>query len=87
MCLGVPGRIIAIDASAALPTGTVDFGGVRREICLAYVPDARVDDHVVVHVGFAIAVVDEEEAARTWALLEAMLDDPLEEVRGAQETR
>ncbi len=86
MCLGVPGRIVAIDTSAALPTGTVDFGGVRRDICLAYVPEAGVDDHVVVHVGFAIAVVDEEEAARTWSLLEAMLEDPLEEIRGPQGT-
>jgi hydrogenase expression/formation protein HypC len=72
MCLGVPGRVVAIDRAAALPMGTVDFGGTRREVCLAYVPEVEVDDHVVVHVGFAIAVVDRDEAERTWALLEEM---------------
>jgi hydrogenase expression/formation protein HypC len=79
MCLGVPGKVIDIEGDAHLPTGTVDFGGVRREVCLAYVPDVSVGDHVVVHVGFAIAIVDENEAARTWALLEemALLEDEL----------
>lgn len=79
MCLGVPGKVIDIDDEAALPAGTVDFGGVRRQVCLAYVPGVSVGDHVVVHVGFAIAIVDEVEAARTWALLEemAMLEDEL----------
>jgi hydrogenase expression/formation protein HypC len=79
MCLGVPGRILQVDDGAALRTGTVDFGGIRREVCLAYVPDAQVDDHVIVHVGFALCVIDEVEAARTWALLEevAALDDEL----------
>lgn len=72
MCLGVPGRVVAIDRHAALPTGTVDFGGTRREVCLAYVPEVAVGEHVVVHVGFAIAVVDRDEAERTWALLEEM---------------
>jgi hydrogenase expression/formation protein HypC len=77
MCLGVPGRIEEIDDAAVLPTGTVDFGGTRREVCLAYVPDVRVGEHVIVHVGFALCVIDEAEAARTWALLEeiAGLDD------------
>jgi len=77
MCLGVPGRITAIDTTTALATGTVDFGGTRRQVCLAYVPDAGVGDYVIVHVGFAIAVVAEDEAARTWALLEelALLDE------------
>lgn len=70
MCLGVPGRILSIDDGAALPMGTVDFGGTRREVCLAYVPEAQAGDFVIVHVGFAISVVDEAEAARTWALLE-----------------
>jgi hydrogenase expression/formation protein HypC len=70
MCLGVPGRILSIDDGAALPMGTVDFGGTRREVCLAYVPEVQVGEFVIVHVGFAISVVDEAEAARTWALLE-----------------
>jgi hydrogenase expression/formation protein HypC len=70
MCLGVPGRIVQVDEQAVLRTGTVDFGGTRREVCLAYVPDVRVDEYVIVHVGFALCVIDEAEAARTWTLLE-----------------
>jgi hydrogenase expression/formation protein HypC len=79
MCLGIPGQVVTIDREAALPTGVVDFGGTRREVCLAYVPEVVLGDHVVVHVGFAIAIVDEDEAARTWALLEEMMaiDDEL----------
>lgn len=82
MCLGVPGRVVSIDHGSALPTGIIDFGGVRRDVCLAYVPEVAIDDYVVVHVGFAISIVDEEEAARTWALLESMalLDDELGDI-------
>ncbi|MDI2130501.1 HypC/HybG/HupF family hydrogenase formation chaperone [Yinghuangia seranimata] len=69
MCLGVPGRIERILADPGLRTGVVDFGGVRREVCLAYTPDAEVGHYVVVHVGFAISLVDETEAMRTLALL------------------
>ncbi|TDV44128.1 HypC/HybG/HupF family hydrogenase formation chaperone [Actinophytocola oryzae] len=71
MCLGVPGRIVAIDADDPW-LGTVDFDGVRRPVCLAYTPEARLGDHVIVHVGFAISRVDEEEAARTFAVLRAI---------------
>jgi hydrogenase expression/formation protein HypC len=72
MCLAVPGRVVAVDRDGALLKGTVDFGGTRREVCLAYVPEVAVGDHVVVHVGFAIAIIEEAEAARTWEMLEAM---------------
>ena len=74
MCLGVPGRIVALDRDQALPTGTVDFDGVRRPVCLAYTPEAEVGDYVIVHVGFAISMVDEAEAARTLAVLRAIPD-------------
>ena len=74
MCLGVPGRIVTVDGRADPRTGTVDFDGVRRPVCLAYTPEARVGDYVIVHVGFAISRVDEEEAARTFAVLKAMPD-------------
>jgi hydrogenase expression/formation protein HypC len=73
MCLAVPGEVVAIDRHAALLSGTVDFGGTRRGVCLAYVPEVVVGDHVVVHVGFALSIVDEAEAARTWALLEELV--------------
>jgi len=73
MCLGIPGRIVDIRGDRGLPMGTVDFGGVRRDVCLAYVADeVAVGDYVVVHVGFAISKVDEEEAKRTYDMLREM---------------
>jgi hydrogenase expression/formation protein HypC len=62
MCLAVPGRVIAIDGQGEFRTARVDFGGVTREACLAFVPETEVDDYVLVHVGFAIARLDEEAA-------------------------
>ena len=73
MCLGIPGKVIERRDDAGLPVGTVDFGGVRREVCLAYVADeVSVGDYVVVHVGFAISKVDEQEARRTFDVLREM---------------
>lgn len=73
MCLGIPGRIVAITDDAGLKMGTIDFGGVRREVCLAYLEDdVEVGDYAIVHVGFAISTVDEEEAKRTFELLKEM---------------
>ena len=70
MCLGIPGRIVEMHADQGLAMGMVDFGGVRREVCLAYVADqVRPDDYVIVHVGFAISRVDEAEARRTFEAL------------------
>ncbi|WP_413761379.1 HypC/HybG/HupF family hydrogenase formation chaperone [Streptomyces sp. MMBL 11-3] len=74
MCLGIPGRVVDIHDSAGLRMGTADFGGVRREVCLAYTPEADVGTYVVVHVGFAITEVDEAEAERTLDVLRAMAD-------------
>ena len=78
MCLGIPGKVIDRRDDAGVAVGTVDFGGVRREVCLAYVQDeVDVGDYVIVHVGFAISKVDEEEARRTFEVLREMseLDD------------
>ena len=73
MCLGIPGRILDTRDDRGLLMGTVDFGGVKREVCLAYVADEVVPgDYVVVHVGFAITRVDEAEARRTFAALKEM---------------
>jgi hydrogenase expression/formation protein HypC len=73
MCLGIPARVIELRDDAGLAVGTVDFGGVRREVCLAYVADeVAVGDYVVVHVGFAISKVDEQEAHRTFEVLREM---------------
>jgi len=65
MCLAVPGKILGISGSDATRMGTVSFGGISKEACLAFVPEAKVGDYVLVHAGFAISVVDEAEAAQT----------------------
>ena len=73
MCLGIPGRITAIQDDRGLLMGTVDFGGVRRDVCLAYLADqVKEGDYVIVHVGFAITRVDEAEARRTFEALAEM---------------
>jgi len=81
MCLGVPGRIeSATEDSLGMRMGRVSFGGIVKEVCLAYVPEAKVGDHVLVHVGFALSVVDEAEARRTLETLATMGE--LSELRG-----
>lgn len=70
MCLGVPGRIVETFEKTGLRMARVDFGGVKREVCLDYVPEARVGDYCIVHVGFAISLLSEVEARETLALLE-----------------
>lgn len=73
MCLGIPGRIVDLRNDAGLTMGMVDFGGVRRDVCLQYVAGTVAPgDYVVVHVGFAIARVDEDEARKTFDALKAM---------------
>ena len=74
MCLGIPGRVIEIRDDGPLKMARVDFGGVRKEACLAYVPEVQLGDYVIVHVGFAISRVDEEEALRTLEMLR-MIDE------------
>jgi hydrogenase expression/formation protein HypC len=74
MCLGIPGKVIEIREETGLRMGRVDFGGVRKEACLAYAPDVAIGDYVIVHVGFAISRVDEVEALRTLELLGTMGD-------------
>ena len=73
MCLGVPGKVMTIEeAGVGMTMGRVSFGGIVKEVCLAYTPQARVGDYVLVHVGFSISVLDEEEAASTLHFLESM---------------
>lgn len=83
MCLGIPGRLTEVRDDLGLAMGTVDFGGVRREVCLAYVADqVAVGDYVIVHVGFALSRVDEAEARRTYEVLQEMSQlDELEWIR------
>ncbi len=72
MCLGIPGKIMSVTDAGGLRMGKIQFGGILREACLEYVPEAATGDYVIVHAGFAISRVDEEEAARTYQLLEEM---------------
>jgi len=73
MCLAIPGRLQSIDdGDAMLRSGIVDFSGIRKQVCLAYVPEARVGDYVLVHVGFAIGRLDEAEARRVFELLDRL---------------
>lgn len=70
MCLAVPGKIISITGEELTRMGRVSFGGVVKEVSLAYVPEADVDDYVVVHVGFAISKLDTQEAEQTLKYLQ-----------------
>ena len=70
MCLGVPGRIEEIWDAEGTRMARVDFGGVNKDVCLAYLPDLAVGDYTIVHVGFAISQVDEESARETLRLFE-----------------
>ncbi|MFN8265440.1 MAG: HypC/HybG/HupF family hydrogenase formation chaperone [Chitinophagaceae bacterium] len=74
MCLAIPGKIVSIASQLddTFRTGKVSFGGILKEINLCMVPEAKVDDFVLVHVGVAISVVDEEEAQKTFSYLEQM---------------
>jgi len=73
MCLAVPGKITSITGDDPLTrTGKVDFGGILKEISLAYVPEAQVGDYAIVHVGFAISLVDQEEAEKVFEYLREM---------------
>ena len=83
MCLGVPGKVLAIRTDVAgMPMGKIDFGGVAKEACLAYVPEAVVGDYVIVHAGFALSRLDEEEAREVFALLDELADAAAAEEAG-----
>lgn len=75
MCLAVPGKIVSIEGDdPILRAGKVNFGGVIKQVNLSYAPEAKVGDYVVVHVGFALSIVDEEEAKQVFEYLKAIDD-------------
>jgi len=82
MCLAIPGRITSIQENNGVRMARVDFGGILRDACLEYLPEASVGNYVMIHVGFAISKVDEDEAARTYKYLEEM--DQLTELQVAE---
>jgi len=74
MCLGIPGKIIEIYERNDVQMGKIDFGGVIKEICLVYEPEAKIGDYVLVHVGFAISLLEEDEAIETLNLIKEVAD-------------
>jgi len=74
MCLGVPGKITKIFKKGDLLMGKIDFGGVVRETCLAYVPEAKIGDYALVHVGFALNIISEQEAQETLDLINEIVE-------------
>jgi hydrogenase expression/formation protein HypC len=82
MCLGVPGKIVETYEEHDVPMGRVDFGGVFKRVCLAHTPAAQPGQYIIVHVGFALQVIDEAEAAQVLTFLDRM--DELRELRMAE---
>ncbi len=86
MCLAIPGKVLETEQEGESRLGRVEFGGITRKVSLDLVPEAGVGDYVIVHVGFAISKLDEQEAQRTLELLEqmgALQGDELAEAPGA----
>lgn len=85
MCLAIPGKIVDIFERDGLKMAKVDYGGIFRETCLEYVPEAQVGEYCVVHVGFAISLLNEQEALESLELLKQVAD--IEEELGAEDAR
>jgi hydrogenase expression/formation protein HypC len=84
MCLAVPGKIVEINEKNGLHMAKVDFGGIFREACLEYVPEAQVGEYCIIHVGFAISLLSESEAMETLDLLKQISDIDIEEELGPE---
>ena len=74
MCLAIPGKVVAIDATSQPRMGTVSFSGIKKQVCLEWIPDISVGEYVIVHVGFALSKMDEQEALETLNILQQMND-------------
>ncbi len=87
MCLGIPGKVTEIYETHEIRMGKVDFGGVKKDVCLAYVPELEVGDYTLVHVGFAMSKVDEASAQESLRLFQAigLLDEELHSTGGKHE--
>lgn len=79
MCLGIPGKLVEVYKQDDLPMGKVEFGGIFKDVCLAYTPEAEVGQYVLVHVGFAISRIDEAEAEEIFSYLEQIGEAAAEE--------
>ncbi len=87
MCLGIPGKLTEIYQRNDMPMGKVEFGGILKEVCLAYTPEAQLGQYVVVHVGFAISLIDEAEAEEIFSYIEEIEGLGKEERRERKEER
>ena len=85
MCLAIPGKVVETYREHDVRMGKIDFGGIFKRVCLEHVPDADIDDYVLVHVGFALSRIDEAEARRVFEFLGSM--DQLDELNGDSESR
>jgi hydrogenase expression/formation protein HypC len=79
MCLGIPGKVLEVFERDSLPMGKIEFSGIVKEACLAYTPEAEVGDYVLIHVGFAISRIDEQEANEIFQYLDEIQAAGMEE--------
>jgi hydrogenase expression/formation protein HypC len=84
MCLAIPGKVLSIDTSVQPTMGVVSFGGIEKRVCLEWTPEVSLGDYVIVHVGFAISKMDEEEALETLKLIQE-IDGSLDELKSPDE--
>lgn len=80
MCLAIPGKVLEIDTSVQPAMGKVSFGGIQKKVCLEWLPDVKVGEYVIVHVGFAISKLNEQEALETLRLFDA-IDGSFDELK------
>jgi len=84
MCLAIPGKVLSIDTSVQPTMGVVSFGGIEKRVCLEWLPEVALGDYVIVHVGFAISKMDEQEAMETLKLI-SKIDGSLDELQPPEE--
>lgn len=86
MCLAIPGKVLEIETDVQPVMGKVSFGGINKRVCLEWLPDVKVGEYVIVHVGFALSKVDEEEALETIKMINEM-GDALDELQAGESER
>jgi len=86
MCLAIPGKVMSIDTTVQPTMGVVSFGGIEKRVCLEWTPEVALGDYVIVHVGFAISKMDEEEALETLKLIQE-IDGSLDDLKPPGETK
>jgi hydrogenase expression/formation protein HypC len=86
MCLAIPGKVLSIDTNIQPTMGVVSFGGIEKRVCLEWTPEVSLGDYVIVHVGFAISKMDEQEALETLKLIQE-IDGSLDELKSPDDQR